>query len=48
MVNLHKDEFTLRQTMQQPDFECYHYCDTVPPVVDFHEHEFYEIFIIMS
>lgn len=48
MVNLHRDKFTLRQTMEQPDFECYHYCDTVPPVVDFHEHEFYEIFFFMS
>lgn len=47
-MDLHKDIFTLRQTMQQPDFECYHYCDPVPPVVDFHEHAFYEIFFFLS
>lgn len=47
-MELHKDIFTQRQTMQQTDFECYHYCDTVPPVVDFHEHEFYEILFFLS
>ena len=45
---MHKDIFTYRQTMQRPDFECYHYLDTVPPVVDFHEHEFYEVFFFLS
>ena len=45
---MHKDKFTLRQTMLQADFECYHYFDLAPPVVDFHEHEFYEIFFFLS
>lgn len=34
--------------MNRPDFECHHYCDTVPPAVDFHEHEFYEVFFFVS
>lgn len=34
--------------MEHPDFECYHYLDPVPPVVDFHEHAFYEIFFFLS
>ena len=48
MAILDKDEFTSRQTMLQSDFECYHYCDAIPPVVDFHEHEFYEILFFLS
>ena len=44
----HKDIFTLRQTMERPDFECYHYLDPVPPAIDFHEHAFYEIFFFLS
>lgn len=44
----HKDIFTLRQTMQHSDFECYHYLDAVPPNVDFHEHEFFEVFFFQS
>lgn len=44
----HKDVFTLRQTMERPDFECYHYLDPVPPAIDFHEHAFYEIFFFLS
>ena len=48
MLNPNKDTFTLRQTMQRSDFECYHYLDPVPPVVDFHEHEFYEVFFFLS
>lgn len=42
------DEFTLRQTMVQYRFECHHYLDRVPPQVEFHEHEFYEIFFFLS
>ena len=48
MLNPNKDTFTLRQTMQRSDFECYHYLNPVPPVVDFHEHEFYEVFFFLS
>nr|WP_300129220.1 AraC family transcriptional regulator [uncultured Butyricicoccus sp.] len=38
----------MRQTMERPDFECYHYLDPVPPAIDFHEHAFYEIFFFLS
>ena len=48
MLDLHKDIFTQRQTMERTDFECYHYLDVVPPEVDFHEHAFYEIFFFLS
>lgn len=48
MSNSHKDIFSLRQTMNRPDFECHHYYDTTPPAVDFHEHEFYEVFFFIS
>ena len=48
LLNSNKDTFTLRQTMERPDFECYHYLDPVPPAVDFHEHEFYEVFFFLS
>ena len=48
MSNSVKDTFSLRQTMNRPDFECHHYCDTIPPAVDFHEHEFYEVFFFIS
>lgn len=50
MSNLHKrDEFSSsHQTMVRTDFECYHYLDPVPPEVDFHEHEFYEVFFFLS
>lgn len=45
---MHKDTFTLRQTMQEPDFEFHHYYDQIPPVVEFHEHPFYEVFFFLS
>lgn len=48
MLISNKDVFTYRQFMERPDFECYHYCDAVPPNVDFHEHDFYEIFFFLS
>lgn len=48
MSNSNKDIFSLRQTMNHPDFECHHYYDVVPPAVDFHEHEFYEVFFFIS
>lgn len=40
--------FTNRQTMERPDFECFHYLDVVPPEIGFHEHAFYEIFFFLS
>lgn len=48
MLDLHSDIFTPRQTMQRPDFECYYYRDAAPPVVDFHEHEFFEVFFFLG
>ena len=48
MLNSPKDIFTLRQTMERQDFECYHYYDPIPPVIDFHEHEFFEVFFFLS
>lgn len=45
---LYHDEFTQRQTMNTGDFEFYHYLDLEPPVVDFHHHEFYEVFFFIS
>lgn len=45
---LYHDEFTQRQTMIAGDFEFYHYLDLEPPVVDFHHHEFYEVFFFIS
>lgn len=47
-MKITKDTFTQRQIMERSDFECYHYWDPVPPVVDFHEHEFYEVFFFLS
>ena len=42
------DEFTQRKTMNASDFEFYHYLDSIPPDVDFHHHEFYEVFFFIS
>lgn len=42
------ENFTLRQTMQDSLFECHHYLDKFPPEVEFHEHEFYEIYFFLS
>ena len=47
-MNYTIDEFTQRQTTAQYRFECHHYLDRTPPKVDFHEHEFYEIFFFLS
>lgn len=48
LSKLHKDEFSQRQTMIRSDFECFHYLDSFPPNVEFHEHEFYEVFFFLS
>ncbi len=42
------DEFTMRQTMNVADFEFFHYLDTTPPALDFHHHDFYEVFFFIS
>ncbi len=43
-----KDIFADRQVMLDPYYEFYHYCDEIPPTVDFHQHSFYEIFFFLS
>lgn len=40
--------FTARQYMVTPDFEYFHYKDRATMEVDFHNHEFYEIYIPLS
>lgn len=40
--------FTKRQYMVSPDFEYFHYKDHAAMEVDFHNHEFYEIYIPLS
>ncbi len=45
---LYHDVFTQRQTMLSRDFEFYHYLDLEPPRVDFHHHDFYEVFFFVS
>ena len=47
-MSLTFDTFTPRQTMEDGLFECHHYLDRVPPQVEYHEHEFYEIFFFLS
>ena len=44
----YQDQFTMRQTMNAADFEFYHYLDKEPPTVDFHHHNFYEVFFFIS
>lgn len=34
--------------MQRPDFECFHYYDTAPLQVEFHDHQFYEVLFFLS
>lgn len=45
---MQKDTFTFRQTMDNPNFEFYHYKDLVPPTIELHQHPFYEIFFLIS
>ena len=48
MWNMYKEDFTHRQIMADHFYEYHHYRDEVPPVVDFHEHAFYEIYLFLS
>ena len=41
-------QFTNRQYMVTPDFEYFHYRDRSTMEVDFHNHEFYEIYVLLS
>lgn len=45
---MYEDKFTHRQTMNNPNFEFFHYKDIIPPVIDFHQHTFYEVFFFIS
>ncbi|MBL4932767.1 AraC family transcriptional regulator [Clostridium paridis] len=41
-------EFTSRQVMNSPDFEFFHYSDKHSLNVEYHNHDFYEIFFFIS
>ena len=41
-------EFTSRQVMNSPDFEFFHYSDKRSLNVEYHNHDFYEIFFFIS
>ena len=46
---MHKDIWTDRQQMLgDVPFEFYHYIDTEPPQVSFHQHPFYELFLFID
>ena len=40
--------FTSRQIMHSKDFELFHYSDNIPINVEYHNHDFYEIFFFIS
>lgn len=41
-------KFTSRQVMNSPDFEFFHYSDKCSLNVEYHNHDFYEIFFFLS
>ena len=41
-------QFSTRQLMDAPDFEVFHYMDAHPVDVDYHSHDFYEIYFFLS
>ena len=43
-----KQTFTTRQYMVTPDFEYFHYADEPTMEVEYHNHDFYEIYIYLS
>lgn len=47
-MKLPSQNFTLRQHMETNDFELFHYRDKIPVEVDFHNHDFYEIYLFLS
>lgn len=47
-MRLPHQDFTFRQYMETNDFELFHYRDCVPVEVDFHNHDFYEIYLFLS
>jgi len=47
-MRLSEQEFTLRQYMINPDFDFYHYIDESLMEVEYHNHDFYEIYFFIS
>lgn len=47
-MNNNITEFTSRQVMNSPDFEFFHYSDNRAFNVEYHNHDFYEIFFFIS
>ncbi|NJD01963.1 MAG: helix-turn-helix domain-containing protein [Ruminiclostridium sp.] len=47
-MQLFKQAFTTRQHMVTPDFEYFHYVDDPTVEVEYHNHDFYEIYIYIS
>lgn len=47
-MKLPKQDFTYRQHMEASDFELFYYRDDEPREVDFHNHDFYEIYLFLS
>ncbi len=47
-MKLPNQHFTFRQHMRTNDFELFHYNDSIPVEVDFHNHDFYEIYMFLS
>lgn len=46
---MNKDVWTDRQVMLgESSFEFYHYLDSAPPQVEFHQHPFYELFLLLD
>ncbi len=43
-----KQEFNPRQVMSRPNFELFHFSDNKPLNVDYHNHDFYEIYYFIS
>jgi AraC-like DNA-binding protein len=43
-----EQSFTSRQYMERPDFEIFHYKDQPSLEVDYHHHDFYEIYFFIS
>lgn len=48
MCNMYKEEFNPSQIMHEKYFEFHHTYNETPPVVEFHQHPFYEIFFFLS
>lgn len=47
-MKLPNQDFTFRQHMETNDFELFHYRHNTPVEVDFHNHDFYEIYLFLS